>query len=87
MTIYGLAGRTHGWGRLLTVMSPAGKGALEAAIEVVEGLEVVAAPGRLTQYHEKRGGALRALIQANDITLLEKPQWDAKKAELGERIW
>ena len=87
MTIYGLIGRTHGWGRLLTVMSPDGQDALAAAIELVEGLEGVAAPGRLTQYHEKRGGALQALIVANRIELLEKPQWDAKKAELGERIW
>ncbi|MEM7223695.1 MAG: hypothetical protein AAF495_11985 [Pseudomonadota bacterium] len=87
MTIYGLIGRTHSWGRLLTVMSPAGNEALMAAIQTVEGLEVVAGPGRLTQFHEKRGGSLQALIQANGIQVLEKPDWDAKKAELGAAIW
>ena len=87
MTIYGLFGRTHGWGRLLTVMSPHGRAALAAGLTPVEGLEVVAGPGRLTQLHEKRAGALQALIEANGIIVLEKPQWDAKKAELGDRIW
>ena len=54
MTIYGLYGFTHGWGRLLTVMSPAGRAAALERVAAGEGVEVSAGEGRLTQYHEKR---------------------------------
>ncbi len=86
MVIYGLYGFTHGWGRLLTVMSPAGAAALE---QIVTGdhIEVSAGDGKLTQYHEKRQGALARLVERNAIVVLEKADWDAKKRELGGRIW
>ena len=62
MVIYGLYGFTHGWGRLLTVMSPAGAAALE---QIVTGdhIEVSAGDGKLTQYHEKRQGALARMVR------------------------
>ena len=88
MTIYGLLGYTHGWGKLITVMSPAGETAVRAAIDAPEDdLMVVASEGQLTQYHAKREGALERLITAHGIVVLDKPAWDARKAELGEAIW
>lgn len=88
MTIYGLLGYTHGWGKLITVMSPAGDTAVRAAITVsADDLMVVADKGQLTQYHAKREGALERLIAAHGIVVLDKPAWDARKAALGAAIW
>lgn len=86
MTIYGLYGITHGWGRLLTVMSP--EGAAAALDHVVPGadVEVNAGEGQLTQYYEKRQGALARLVEDHGIIVLAKAAWDEKKQELGERI-
>jgi len=86
MVVYGLYGFTHGWARILTVMSPQGSA---AARRVVAGkdVETIAGKGRLTQYMEKREGALARLVEANGIIVLDKPAWDAKKRELGDRIW
>jgi hypothetical protein len=87
MTVYGLYGFTHGWGRLLTVMSPEGAAAALAEIEAGDGVEVSAGQGRLTQYHEKRRGALARLVARHGIVVLSKAAWDAKKAELGDAVW
>ena len=87
MTIYGLYGFTHGWGRLLTVMSPEGRVAALERIAATDGVEVAAGEGRLTQYHEKRRGGLAEMVTANGIVVLDKATWDARKQELGARIW
>ena len=87
MVIYGLYGFTHGWGRLLTVMSAEGAAAALQRIVPGEHIEVTAGDGKLTQYHEKRQGALASLVERNAIRVLEKADWDAKKQELGNRIW
>ena len=88
MTIYGLRGYTHGWGKLVTVMSPEGDSAARAAITApADDLMVVAGKRQLTQYHAKRHGALDRLIAAHHIIVLDKPAWDAKKAELGEAVY
>ena len=86
MTIYGLLGFTHGWARVLTVMSP--EGATAALAHVVAGadVQVSAGAGRLTQYFEKRDGALDRLIAAHGIVVLSKEEWTARKAELGDAI-
>ena len=86
MTIYGLRGITHGGGRLLTVMSPEGAAAATAAIDAGGGILTKAANGYLTQYHEIRSGALHRLIETRGIIVLSKPEWDARKAELGDSI-
>ena len=66
-------------------MSPRGS---VAATRVVAGedVETIAGKGRLTQYIEKREGALARLVEANGIIVLDKPAWDAKKRELGDLI-
>jgi hypothetical protein len=87
MTIYGLLGITHGWGRLLTVMSPEGTAAVGAAVAAGDGIETKAADGRLIQYHEIKAGALQRLIATHGIVVLSKADWDAKKQELGDRVW
>ena len=88
MTIYGLLGYTHGWGKLVTVMSPQGDSAARAAITAPsDDLMVVVGEDQLTQYHAKRRGALERLIAAHGIVMLDKPAWDAKKAELDEAVW
>ncbi|MFQ5785052.1 MAG: hypothetical protein ACE5H8_09540 [Alphaproteobacteria bacterium] len=87
MTLYGLYGFTHGWGTLLTVMSPEGGSAARAAIEPGDDVTVVAGEGRLTQFYEKRAGALARLVAANGIVVLSKAEWDIKKAAFGDAIW
>ncbi len=87
MTIYGLYGITHDWGRLLTVMSPAGATAALGAIAVDQEVAVNAGAGKLTQYHERRDGALARLVETHGIVVLNHHEWAAKKTELGERIW
>ncbi len=86
-TIYGLFGFTHGWGKVLTVMSAAGIAGTRALIEPGADLRVQGGRGRLTQYHGKRGNALQHLVEAYGIVVLSKPRWDAKKEELGDAIW
>jgi hypothetical protein len=86
MILYGLMGFTHNGGRTLTVMSPEGASAALAAIAAGAGLAIQAGPGQLTYYLERRRGALRELIAAHGIVVLDKPAWDAKKAEIGPGV-
>ena len=86
MILYGLPGFTHNGGRTLTVMCPEGARAALAAIEAGGGVVAQSGPGQLTSYQEKRRGALQNLIAAHGIQVLDKPAWDAKKAELGAGI-
>lgn len=87
MIVYGLYGMTHGAARVLTVMCDEGASAALARMPPGEDLGVVTGAGRLTQYHEKRAGALERLVEAHGIVVLGKAQWDRRKRELGERIW
>ncbi len=87
MILYGLLGFTHNGGRTLTVMSPEGARAALAAVAAGAGVATQAGPGQLTYYLEKRRGALRELIAAQGIVVLDKPAWAAKKAELGPGIF
>jgi hypothetical protein len=87
MTIYGLLGYTHGWNKLVTVMSPEGDSVVRAAIATAaEDFWVVTGDGLLTQYHAKRRDVLERLIAEHHIIIVDKPAWDAKKAELGDVI-
>ena len=87
MTIYGLLGYTHGWNKLVTVMSPEGDRVVRTAITTaVEDFWVVTGDGLLSQYHAKRRGVLEKLIADHDIIIIDKPAWDDKKAELGDVI-
>ena len=87
-TVYfGLMGKTHGGAVVLTVMSPAGASAVTAELDPGDDLIAFGGAGRLTQFHEKRGGAIRQLVDRHEILLLSKPEWDNKKNELGEAIW
>jgi hypothetical protein len=85
--IYGLLGMTHGAAQVLTVMSPAGARAALAHMSETDGLIVNAGDGRLTQYLEKRGGALGRLINTYDVEVLSKEQWDRRKQALANSIW
>ncbi len=91
MILYGLLGFTHNGGRTLTVMSPEGApaalAAMAAGVAAGDDVAVQAGPGQLTHYLEKRRGALQALIAAHGITVLDKPAWAARKAELGARVF
>ena len=86
MTLFGLYGFTHGWTHVLTVMSPEGARAAREHMETGDDVVVYAGAGRLTQYHEKTGGALERLVSRYDIVVLDKAAWDAKKAELGDAV-
>ncbi len=78
---------THGWGRVLTVMSPAGAATVRKVVRVGDDIAVTGGDGRLTQYHEKRKGALDRLIETNDIVIVNKAEWDALKSEFGAAIY
>ncbi len=67
-------------------MSPQGLAAVRR-LDAGADVETIAGEGRLTQYIEKRGGALGRLVEANGIVVLDKSEWNAKKRELGDRIW
>ncbi len=64
------------------------RGASAALRAIAAGNDVItdAGAGRLTYYLEKRAGALARLIEAHGIIVLTKPDWDAKKAELGDAV-
>jgi len=87
MTLYGLRGITHGGAKVLTVMSPSGVRAVCERIDLGGDLIVTGGDGRLTYYSEQRSGALRRIIDEYGIIVLNKIDWDRKKAELGECIW
>lgn len=87
MKVYGLFGITHGAARVLTVMSPAGARAAFCYMTDTDDLIVTAGDGRLTQYFEKRNGALQRLIDAYDIEVLSKEEWDRCKQALADDIW
>lgn len=87
MKIYGLRGVTHGAAQVLTVMSPEGANAARAHMARTDDLIVSAGDGRLTQYLEKRAGALTRLIDTYDIEVLLKAEWDRRKQDLGDDIW
>lgn len=87
MKIYGLFGITHGAAHVLTVMSPEGARAAREHMTHTDDLIVNAGDDRLTQYLEKRGGALQRLIDNYDVEVLSKTEWDRRKQALGEDIW
>ncbi|MEM7124054.1 MAG: hypothetical protein AAF563_22445 [Pseudomonadota bacterium] len=87
MELYGLRGITHGWGRLVTVMSPSGASAVAGHIEAGPDFHTVIEPGQLPQYHQVRGGAIDALVARYGIVVLNPEAWTAKKRELGEAIY
>ena len=87
MKIYGLLGITHGTARVLTVMSAQGARATREHMTKTEDLIVNAGDGRLTQYLEKRDGALQRLIDGYGVEVLPKMEWDRRKQALGDDIW
>jgi hypothetical protein len=86
MKIYGLHGVTHASARVLTVMSPAGARAALAHMRSTPDLIVNAGDGRLTQYLEKRDGAIGRLIEEYEVEVLTKPEWDRRKQALADEI-
>jgi hypothetical protein len=87
MRIYGLLGITHGTARVLTVMSPEGARAAREHMTKTDDLIVNAGNGRLTQYQEKRDGALQRLIDSYGVEVLSKTEWDRRKQALGDDVW
>ena len=75
------AARAGGPGRAALAAMAAGAG------DDVAGVATQAGPGQLTHYIEKRREALRGLIAAHGIVVLDKPAWDAKKAEFGASVF
>jgi len=87
MKIYGLFGVTHGAARVLTVMSPDGARAALEHMTQTDDLIINAGEDRLTQYLEKREGALQRLIDTYAVEVLTKTQWDRRKRALSGDIW
>lgn len=85
--LFGLYGFSHGWARILTIMSPQGASATIAAVKPGDGTHLQAGNGRLPQYHERREGALDRLTEEFGIAILTKAEWDSKKSELGNAIY
>lgn len=85
--LFGLYGFTHGWARILTVMSPQGASTVLRVAPGNDDAIVQSDDGQLTRYQERREGALSRLVDAHGIVILTKNEWDARKAELGEVIY
>jgi hypothetical protein len=85
--MYGLFGFTHGWAKLLTVMSPQGVAATVDAIGDNPGVVVRVTEGILPQLLEQHEGALDRLIKKHHIVVLNRTEWDEQKAILGETIF
>ena len=83
MELYGLRSITHGWGRLLHIISPDGADAVKNHIAVDQTFAVIATPGAPLQYHQARGGLIDVLVRQYGIVELDLAEWEAKKAELG----
>ncbi len=86
MTIYGLFGITHGWARVLTLMSAKGDSAVLARVGPADGVEVDHGAGRLTQFHERRNGALDRIVERYDVVVLDNAAWNDMKRELGAAV-
>ena len=85
--LYGHYVFTHGWRRVLTIMSPAGTAAVRDSIRVDSDVEMFAAAGRLVQLHERRAGALDRTAALNNIRILDKTEWDALKSRSADSIY
>ena len=82
MRLYGLWLITHGGQKALAVMSPEGNDAVRRRGKDDEGEPTESEPGQITIYYERIAGALERLISLHDIEVLDKPRWDARKAEI-----
>ena len=83
MQLYGLRGITHGWGRLMSVMSPDGARAVLDALDIGPDLEIVAQPGQPVQVHQIRDGALDDLVARHGIVELDQAAWARRKETIG----
>ncbi len=86
MTIYGLFGITHGWARVLTLMSADGDAAVRARVGPADGVVLDHGAGRLTQYYERRNGALDRIVERHGVVVLDNAAWNGKKRALGAAI-
>ena len=68
-------------------MSPQGVSATVNAIGNSAGVVLQAANEKLPQLHEQHEGALDRLIEKHGIVILNKTEWDERKAFLGETIY
>ncbi len=78
---------THGGAKVLTLMSAQGNQAILESLTTGDDAIIYSGPKRLVQIHEKRAGVLDELIRCYRIQVLNKADWDAKKAALGSAIW
>jgi hypothetical protein len=85
--LFGFYGFSHGWARILTVMSPQGATAALNAMPGNDDVAVQSGDGQLTRYQEKREGALERLVGEHGIIVLTKPEWDARKQQFGGAIY
>jgi hypothetical protein len=85
--LWGLMVFSHGWSRILTVMSRQGASATLATVKEIDGVTLNAREGQLPQFRERRDGALQELIDKYGIVILDKAEWDRRKSELGETIY
>lgn len=83
MTLYGLRGITHGWGRLMSLMSPAGAQAVLDRLQTGPDLQVVAQRGQPVQVHQIRDGALDELVARYGIVELDQAAWAERKQAIG----
>ena len=88
MELYGHLGWSHGGARVITLMSPAGAGAVIDRLAGDDDVFLLFSGERqLPHYQLRRPGVIGRLAEAHGIVLLDFEAWTARKAELGEAIW
>lgn len=84
---FGLMVFSHGWARILTVMSPQGIGATVEALGSADGVRMETGEGQLPKFVELREGALGRMIEEHDIEVLSRKEWAERKSRLGDVIF
>ena len=87
MLLYGLYGFTHGWGRLLTVMSPEGAAAVVEHVAVVEGIEIKGGEGARSSTTRSGAVRLRSWSNATASSCSRKLPGTRRSASLARRSY
>jgi hypothetical protein len=79
MTIYGMRGFTHGWGRTLSLTADTDATSLAARIDCGEDARVEVTDNGIVRLTEARAGGLDRIIQRHDIQVVSRESWQRRR--------